>query len=67
MKISPPLQRLEVGEMWRLKRIHIKDLLDCLPNPTGPQSLSGKGTPSLSSSAKELKIIKLNFVYNKVR
>ena len=53
--------------MWRLKRIHIKDLLDCLPNPTGPQSLSGKGTPSLSSSAKELKTIKLNFVYNKVR
>lgn len=66
MKIPPPLQRLGVGEMWRFKRTHIKDLLGSLPNPTGLQSLLSKETPSLSSSAKELKTVRINPVSTQI-
>lgn len=34
-ELLPPPQILRVAEKWKLKRIHKKDLLDCLLNPTG--------------------------------
>lgn len=58
MKKSLLAQR--VGEVEMKKNTHMKDLLNGLPNPTGSLSLpvrgrKGKGTPSLSPSAKKTK------------